>query len=280
MRHYCTLTDIDYLPRLLTMHQSLLTHSSEDCTLWILVMDKASAGALMRLQLPEIRMIAIEELEETLELQELRTRRSWKNYCWAMSSQLTWFLLRSGLDEITYLDADMFFFADPKPVFEWMGERSIGITPHRLIPEKRYLSANGEFNLGWLTLRHTPVGYYCSDLWAQQVRQRSAKNPRYFDQQYLDVWPFLYGEAVAILPKNVNVAPWNVGNWEVTAGPAVDGMPIIVYHFHEFSDQGDGRFRLTNYALRDADREYIYKPYLKAYAEARDRLLQLEGLMR
>ena len=38
---------------------------------------------------------------------------------------------------------------------------------------------------------------------------------------------------------------------------------------HEFLENEDGSFRLTNYHLRQEDIEYVYGPYGKHYMEAR-----------
>ena len=52
-------------------------------------------------------------------------------------------MYRNAYDELAYLDSDLFFFDDPKIVFEEIGGRSIAIVPHRFSRENRYLEVNG-----------------------------------------------------------------------------------------------------------------------------------------
>lgn len=275
MRYYATLFDSTYLSKGLALHQSLLQHSSEDFTLRILAMDEVCRHALAQLELSNVEVIKLDYVERSLGIQDLRAKRSWLEYCWTMASQFMFFFMRAGLREITYLDADLFFFSDPTVVFDTIAERSIAITPHRFIPAKEYLRVNGEFNVGWVTFRNTTRGFACSDYWATQVRARCSAVIGCGDQAYLDEWPYLYRDDLCVLPKTVNVAPWNVGNWSITAGPCIDNLPVICYHFHEFQDNHDGTFRLTNYDLRDEDMQCIYQPYITAYLAARARIAQL-----
>ena len=53
MRYYCTLFDWNYLTRGMVLYESLLKHSSEPFTLYILPMDDACQEALLRLTTPE-----------------------------------------------------------------------------------------------------------------------------------------------------------------------------------------------------------------------------------
>src|SRR6185436_149381 len=116
----------------------------------------------------------------------------------------------------------------------------------------------------------------CLAEWAAQCREwcyNRNEPTRFGDQKFLDTWPMRYGAEVCQLGISVNVAPWNVGNWQVTSGPCVDGVKICCYHFHEFREQKDG-FLLTNYELRECDVNVIYTPYIEAYKAAKARIEQ------
>jgi len=270
MRHYCTLFDQKYLPQGLALYDSLKRHSSEPFMLHILALDDPTQDVLSGLSLPEVTMIAGEAFEADCGLEAIHQARTHQEWCWMLASQLCEFLFVSGLFEVTYLDADTFFFADPAPVFAEIGMRSIAITPHRLIPSKKYLEVNGLFNVGFVHFKNTRVGHRCVATWAAQCRTKCSATDGCGDQKYLDVWPEAYGPECCVIENiGVNAGPWSIANWRVTAGPRLDGASLICYHAHEFDAQ---QGRLTHYALRPEDRESIYEPYLLAYKQAQDRI--------
>jgi len=276
MRHYASLCDSRYLPQLLVLYESLKRHSSEPFTLYVLPMDDECTKTLMEMHLPNVQMLhGFHSLPQMI---EPRRNRTHQEYCWTCASNLceTLFEFYPDLPELTYLDADCMAFADPKVVFDEIGDRSIAITPHRLIPSKKYLERNGLFNVGWVTFKNTEIGRQCLSRWAAQTRERCSADYGCGDQFYLNEWPGLYGDEVCILENiGVNVGPWSIGNWTITEGPRLDGVPLVLYHYHELAAWPDGTFRLTNYELRPEDIQLIYEPYLAAYREAKNRIQEL-----
>jgi hypothetical protein len=270
MRHYCTLFDRAYLAKGLALHDSLMRHSSEEFTLYILAMDSATCAILYQLNLPNVRVLPLHVFERELHLAEVKASRTYPEYCWTAASQLIEYVMRWHGDDVTYLDADLYFFSDPKVMFNELGARSMAIVPHRLIPEKAHLAVNGKFNVGWVTIRNTETGRQCIARWAAQCRERCSSAIGCGDQKYLDEWPDLYGEECGVIQNiGANVAPWNVGNWNVTEGPLVDGAPVVFYHFHEFAELEDGSIRFCNYRLGVGETALIYKPYCEAYDAAK-----------
>jgi hypothetical protein len=303
MRQYTTLFDSNYLAKGLAMYTSLKRHSSEAFMLHILCMDRQTAEILDALKLECACLYPLDAFEIELQLKSVTRDRDWREYCWTLASVFTDYVLEKAIvietthagskarefiygtlagimDEITYLDADLFFFSDPEPVFAEIGSRSIAVTPHRLIPQKKYLEVNGKFNVGWVTFKADAIGRECVRHWAQQCRDRCSSLVGCGDQKYLDEWPERYGAALCEIQHiGCNAAPWNVGNWNVDrhrdsidAAPRLDGQPIICFHFHEFNEGEDGRLTLTHYRIRAEDLELIYQPYISAYRAAQERI--------
>jgi len=265
MRHYATLTDINYLPRMLAMYESLKWHSSEPFVLHVLALDAETEAAIKALNLQSATV--------TQWLWESPRRdHTWQEYCWLMASQWVEKLLYMGHEGITYLDADLYFFSDPAAIHAEIRDASIGIIPHRFIASKKYLERNGLFNVGWVTFKSTADGLDCAFGWATQCREWCyARNEagKFGDQKYLDKWPS-EDEYVAYVIQNIGagLAPWNLANYKLTEGPKVDGVPAVFYHFHEYEH---GK-RLTNYTLRPEDKALIYAPYIAAYEAAKETL--------
>lgn len=276
MKHYCTLFDSRYLPQGLVLYHSLLKHSSERFMLHILPMDVPTHVALKALELPRAALVNSVNFEIRTEMGLCRQNRTWQEFCWTAASNLCEYLMRDCVmcewDGITYLDADMMFFSDPKVVFDEIGERSIAIVPHRFIPSKQYLEVNGTYNVSWVSFANTNAGRECLSVWANQCRnwcRAVNEGDRYGDQKYLNAWPGKYGDDLCVIENiGVGLAPWNLANYALTEGPTVDGVPVVFYHYHEWLVRDDDTIRLTNYDLRPEDERLIYAPYLRAYTQA------------
>src|SRR3990172_2228653 len=63
------------------------------------------------------------------------------------------------IERITYLDADLLFYAPPSTIFEELGDRSILIVGHRFPERLRHLESQfGIYNVGLLAFLHNPPG--------------------------------------------------------------------------------------------------------------------------
>ncbi len=272
MRHFCTLFDVNYLAKGLALHDSLVRHSVEPFTLHILAMDMETFWILSEMNLDNVEVIPMESFEKALNMPAVRKSRSWTEYCWTCASSLMEYLL-PRCDALTYLDADVFFFSNPAPIFAQIANRSIAITPHRL-PEnsqKIRLEQNGKYNVGFVYFANTFDGRSCLHDWASAVRARCLADVGCGDQVYLDAFEQGFGDAVAVLGHGINAGPWNVSAYEVTQydGQVFLGRdPLYCYHFHEYIH---GK-RLTNYPLMDRDVDLIYRPYISAIGEANLRI--------
>src|SRR5262249_12108200 len=132
MYYFCTYFDQHYLTRGLALYDSLRRHCPP-FRLWVLCMDHMTYEVLQRLQLPGLNPIALQELERDDEaLRTAKQNRSKIEYYFTCTPSLPLFVLKnwSDVDVITYLDADLSFFASPKPLFDEMGARSIAIIRH------------------------------------------------------------------------------------------------------------------------------------------------------
>lgn len=268
-RNYATLFDQTYLPKGLALYQSLVQHAGE-FTLYVLPMDEACAKRLMQMHLPHVQLVL--GFHETHPgMKEARENRTHAEYCFSCASNLCEALLETGLDEINYLDSDCYAFSDLQPAFDEVGQRSIGIVPHRFIPSKQHLEkTSGKFNVSLVHFKNTPAGMECVRRWAAQCRERCSTSIGCGDQGYLDEWPSLFGKEVCeFVNPGVGTAPWNLARYVLTEGPKVDSWPIVLHHFHELYERENGSFRLTNYALRTEDIQMIYIPYLEAYKKAK-----------
>ncbi len=278
MRHYCTYFDRNYLGRGLALHQSLMTHA-QPFQLHILCFDDFTFSYLSRRRLPNVHPIALAKFEKGDEpLLSAKANRSRVEYYFTCTPSLPLFLMRQmpEADMITYLDADLYFFRDPEPMFEELGSRSILIIGHRFPESLRHMEAsNGIYNVGWVTFRSDAAGRQCLQWWRQQCLEwcsDKVEKGQFGDQKYLDDWPTRFPNVVVSRIPGANVAPWNVGRFRIecdAAGAAlIDSNPLLFYHFHNLRLLGPRLFYpgLDYYLapINTALRTRIYAPYLKA----------------
>lgn len=269
MRHsYATLFDRNYLAQGVVMLKSLLAHADEP-TIYVLAMDKETETALRTLDLPGVMIVAHRDFEVLNNTVHLQLTRTWKEYCWTCASLFTLHCAPMANWSITYLDADLYFFSDPEVIHTEIGDKSIGIIPHRFNAEyeKRY-GANGKYNVSWVTFKGT-VGRQCLQSWAIQCREwcyYRNENGKFADQGYLDAWPDKYGEVNVCEIRNsgAGMAPWNAMNYHVYDYEKDPGSIMIeptrdllvFYHFHQGVN--------PRHPSPTSVRELIYKPYSEA----------------
>lgn len=276
MKYYCTLFDRNYLERGLILYSSLMAQFSQEFRLSVLPLDDDVAHVIHALNNESLVSLSLQAFINDQELTQIKKNRNKQEFAWTSASQLMQWLLccdMCNIPDLTYLDADMMFFFDPQVVFDEIGDNSIGIIPHRFTPQNRTrLEKNGRFNVSWVTAKNDAIGRECISLWARQCRDwcyNRHEDGKFGDQKYLNEWPELYkGHVCEISNPGAGLAPWNLPNYRIAEGPTVDGQPLVFYHFHEYSDG----IRLTNYPLRDEDKNFIYRPYIEEHKRIKQTL--------
>lgn len=288
--HFCTYFDSYYLTRGLALYESLVRHCPE-FQLWILCLDEGASQILSRLKLPHARLIRLEELEARFpELLSAKAGRNRLEYYYTCTPALPAFVLDASaeVDRITYLDADMWFFADPQGIFDELGSSSIGIVPHRYSEKARRLEAkSGVFNVSWITFRRDAEAARCLETWKSQCIEWCYDRPEdglNADQKYLDAWPSSYSNLHIIEHPGAGCAPWNIANYQVAKNGAaveLDGRPLYFYHFHGLARVSDTIYDpvLSHFdaPVTKQTRDLIYIPYIAALYALQTMLSEADG---
>lgn len=273
--YFCTYFDSNYLSQGLALYYSLKRHSSS-FILWVLCMDDLSSEILSRMNLPNMRLISIQGLETGDEpLQAAKKNRSLIEYYFTCTPSLLSYILNKHeeVDIITYLDADLFFFGSPEPIYEELGQDSILIIEHRFPPYLRSREVFGIYNVGLLSFRRDEPGLECLRHWKDNCIEwcyDRVEGNRFADQKYLNEWPNRYSGVCVLQHKGVGLAPWNIGNYKLSLTEnrvMVDDQPLILYHFHGLKRLNERIYNLgfSEYKER-ADhitKNHIYKEYIK-----------------
>jgi len=273
--YFCTYFDHNFLARGLTLYNSLEKHN-ENFKLIVLCLTEKCFTGMQKLNLSNAELITLNELEKfNPELLIVKTRRTIVEYYFTCTSFLIEFALKKyeEIDLITYLDSDLYFFNSPKPIFELISDSSVCIIEHKFAPEFQYLESRGKYNVGWLSFRRDKDGLNClkwyKDRCLEWCYDRLEDN-KYADQKYLDEFAVLFDNINILKHKGANLAPWNIGNFNIAYLDnkiKVDEDELIFYHFHGlryifFSIFSTG---LTDYnnRLTATIRTKIYLPYIE-----------------
>lgn len=274
---FCTLFDRNYLFKGLALHESLQRHVA-DFTLWVLCMDDTVCEVLTKMRLPQLELISLAQFEDG-DLIRAKATRTQVEYCWTCTPSLPLYLLDHvpGVEAITYLDADLYFFGEPAGAYSEMDRGSIGIVEHRFSPAYEAAATSGIFNVAFMVFKNDKYARECLEWWRDRCNEwcyDRMEDGKFGDQKYLDNWPQRFSGVVVLQDAGVGLAPWNLRSHRITMRRGrvlVDGQPLIFYHFHLFLIVGGGeQFRLVDPLYRFGRRSVrlVYQPYIASVRRA------------
>lgn len=280
MHHYCTYFDQHYLTRGLALYESLRCHGQQ-FTLWVLCLDVQTEVLLKRLELPQVRPVPRQEFERNdTALAAARIGRSRTEYYFTCTPSWLCYLFDhyAEIDLVTYVDADLFFFTSPEPLFKELGAASIQLIEHRFPPRLQHLAVYGRFNVGWISVRRDASGLGFTRWWRERCLEwcyNRLESGRYADQGYLTEVEARFAHVNIACHPGANLALWNIEGVTLTRlgnRVMVDGQALLFYHFHNLRqvelgwyDMGTDLYDLEPLPIM---RQQIYAPYLIALADA------------
>ncbi len=278
--HFCTYFDRNYASRGLALYRSLERHCRLPFTLWVLCFDDHTHSALSRLGLPQLRLIREQDFEDGDEaLIAAKSDRDRLEYYWTCTASLLIYVLENNpeVEILTYLDADLYFFADPAAFYRELGCQSILISTHRFAPAYTHLASTcGIYNVGALAFRRDERGMACLRWWrARCIEWCHARfeDGKFGDQKYLDDWPERFEGVVISQYAGTGVGPWNLPGHEVgrdRGQTLIDGEPLVYFHFHGYRRVSDRVVEPTHILYRISRQQIdgLYRPYSEALREA------------
>ena len=208
MNQICTVSDINYLTKGLTLYESLLKNTN-DFVLHYLCIDDKTYNKIVRFESSTLKIYNLKDLLLNDEsLNKLKTSQ-YNYFCWSLSSYFSNFLLHKLNKDITYIDSDIYFHQSLDIILDEIGDRDVGIFRHRQFPMESY-RPEGLFNVGVVHFKCSDLGIKTSDWWKDSVLHK--KHPEYAtcgDQKYLDYFPILCPKESIYIDVNIgHGAPW------------------------------------------------------------------------
>ena len=208
-------------------------------------MDDNSTEVLSKLNYPDLTIIGTSDFENEDLLLAKRTRTK-AEYYWTCTASTIWYSINTfNLHQCTYLDADMLFLSSPKPIFEEISEKSIGITPHNFATRIKASEIYGKYCVQFVYFKNDKIGLTALNWWRESCINwcyAKLEDGKYGDQKYLDYFQERFTSVHDITHIGAGVAPWNINRYHITKSPenqikislktdSKKEYPIIFYHF-------------------------------------------------
>ncbi len=276
----CTLFDSNYLDKGLVLIDSL-NDTGADYKIYIVAMDEKCREVLTTIEYPKVEVLSINKLlDYESRLSELRDKRGRAEFCWTCTSVLCEYILHElKAEEVTYIDADMYFYSSPEQILNET-EKPVGIMRHRF-PQNRYYKLleknSGTFCVEFNTFRNNEDALKVLFEWKEECLKSCnaiADDEVFGDQKYLEKWPLKYGKVIHIYDNNgAGIAPWNIKDYSINKNILLyKGNEVIPIFFHfagiEYIDNNTVNSHAGNYDRKTL--EWFYKPYLTKIEEKRD----------
>jgi hypothetical protein len=271
------------------MYDSLKEHAP-GFHLYIFAFDDLTYTILVELKLENTTIISLKEFENE-DLLGIKSSRTRAEYCWTCTSSTIDYVFNTyNVQECTYLDADLFFYASPAILLNEIPEnKSVLITEHRFSKFARIFEQKraGRFCVQFITFNNTKGSRSILKRWAQQCIEwcfARYEDGKFGDQKYLDTWPDEYPDVHILEHPGGGVAPWNLRQYNFNrAESKIFGInrktktnfDIIFFHFHFVKILANGYADLGWNRLNKKNLDLLYLPYIRKIV---DKEKLLEGL--
>jgi len=244
MYNFCTLFDSFYLTRGIAMYQSL-ENVCDNFHLYIFAFDDKSYDILKKLNFKHATIISLKEFEDE-KLLAVKSSRSKAEYCWTSTSSTILYVINNyKVPSCTYVDADLFFYQNPKILFDEMGDKSILLTLHRYPPKFNRTTTSGIYCVQFITFFNNQDGLEALNWWRDACIDwcyDRYEDGKFGDQKYLDDWTTRFKGVHVLEHLGGGLASWNVEQWPFVSknGNKIIfkdndrnvNFEAIFYHFH------------------------------------------------
>ncbi|MDR2409938.1 MAG: glycosyl transferase [Bacteroidales bacterium] len=256
--------------------------------LYIFAFDDLAVEVLKQLNLPEITIIRLSEFEDN-ELLRVKPDRSRAEYCWTCTAYTIKYCIEKwGLDHCIYIDADLYFYADPFLIMQELleAQKDVLITKHNYAAQYDQSAISGKYCVQFMVFRNTEASMAVLDWWRDAciewcyARQEDGK---FGDQKYLDDWDERFDCVYVSRLMGAGVALWNARRFELIKQPdnkltiRCDGLayPMIFFHFHGFRLYKTIVKWGLKYFLPKPFVEFVYLPYTRIFLKHFDEIHQI-----
>lgn len=294
MLNFCTLFDSYYLDKGLALYHSL-EKASDDFNLYTFCFDDKCYEILSEKNYSNIQVLH-HSCFETEELLKIKKERSKAEYCWTCTPVVIEYVLEHfSVDDCTYLDSDLYFYADPQILFDEINKKNadVIIVPHRFKDNRngrQMEERNGRYCVEFNYFRQTQNGRKVLKWWKEKCFEWCYDIPepnRMGDQKYLNYFMENFDGVCELEYLGGGVAPWNLEQYQFCNDEqkklvmkSKDGeiFQLIFYHFQNLRYLPKNKVNIKS-QTKDKKLKYkIYIPYLQEVEKIRKNLIEEYGL--
>jgi hypothetical protein len=242
-----TLCSNNYLAQAITLGNSLIRYNP--CYAFIIgLVDRKnssidySAIPFEILEVEKIGISAFDEMYKKYNITELNTavKPFYFQYL---------FINRTDVKSIVFLDPDIMVYSPFTELENELESSDIIIIPHFITPlnddklqaEEDFLNS-GLYNLGFIAIKNTGVGFKMIDWWAERLRYKAYidfKRGLFNDQIWINFVPIFFNPVKVFTHPGYNMAYWNLHERALSLkgkGLYVNGrIPLVFYHFSGYN---------------------------------------------
>ena len=154
--------------------------------------------------------------------EDYRKSRSFIEYCWMLTPFSIKYVLRHdpSIEELTYVDADVFFYKKINPIFDEFkkSNKDIFITEHGYHEKHDKSETSGRFCVQFLTFKNNNIGEIIREEWEKKcIESTTIDHSKNIvgDQKYFDELYNRYSNNFCI-SKNLSFfqAPWTLDRFK------------------------------------------------------------------
>ena len=265
--NYLTIFDHNYLAKGLALCRSL-NRKTPESTIFILATSSTAFDVLtlMKDGLGNCTIVSISEVEAYYpKLLRIKSERNLGEYSWTCKGPFIQYCFDIfNLSVCSYIDADLFCYCDPTPVFEELKSNDVLLTLHDFSDQYNLGETNGWHCAQFLTFKNSENGRAILKWWTELCIQWCygyVEPGKFGDQKYLDFFQTNWN-GIADIRTGLFVAPWNIGKYVKNKMPKT----FVFYHFHFLKNTWlgpIGEFYFGPYDYTRTQIKQIYKPYLE-----------------
>lgn len=271
---YCTYSDKNYLLQLVTLLNSMNDKLIHDFACYVLCFDEVTFCTLNELKIKNIIPISSQDFLNKNPRQKITlSNRNFVNYFYSCTPVIIRNVLEdnnTSAKRVTYLDADLWFFADIEEYLREIQGYDVAIIKHSYKKTKDV--SHGIFNVGILTFTNSPNGIECLTWWEKKTFENTEYGDSVWgDQKYLDEFPKMFKNVKIVQNYGISAAPWNINHYKFNYDNESkrilldEQYNLIIYHFARL-------IYINKYCFIPARRseiksdvlEHVYLPYFMA----------------
>lgn len=275
--NFCTLFNTQFLSRGLAMYKSLQDHCP-NFHLYIYAFDEYVATFFNDLMHPNVTIIKLADFEDPALFNVKATRTATEYYWTCTPSVIKHSIEHFNLDHCTYLDADLYFFANPQILIDEIPkDKSVMITEHRYTPRFDQSSTSGKYCVQFIYFKNDPHGKAVLNWWREACIEwcfNRVEDNKFGDQRYLDDWTTRFTNVHELEHLGGGVAPWNIERYRMILNDRTIHLQdiktkkefmLVFYHFHSLRYFVKSQIQIANhrYIIESWIVDNIYKPYIK-----------------